>query len=350
MRRAYWWIAGSLVLGVALVATGAVEPPNLEKALQSQRQLAAQQPDNPAVWNDLGNLLVLAGDLEQAEASYQHSLELDPNRVSAHFNLGLLLQQMGHRKEALQEYQQALKLDPRNAWAHYQIGTIYESLGQRDPAVQAYAKAFALDPQLAFPEVNPHVIESHLVTEAMLDAYKVENLRPLAPKAYDQPGHIADMLVPPPPPSEQQSQEGTKAQAAEKVGGEGAEPTSGSATGASGVYPPRMLTEEDLDQRGNVNQASPSSPRTGRRPVTGGVRRGFRGGSTVIISPQEGAARPGTTTPGATGQPQRIAPEGRVFVPPNRVRYRPGTASSGRLEMKFLGPGSEKPEGSGQAG
>src|SRR6185369_12142020 len=101
------------------VAALAAAPPNIGRALESQKRLVAERPNDPAVFNDLGNLFLLA-------------------------------HQPGEAKQALDFYRQVLEAQPEHAWAHYQAGALYEAGGQTSRAVGEYARAFSLDPQLAF--------------------------------------------------------------------------------------------------------------------------------------------------------------------------------------------------------
>jgi len=167
----------------------------------------------PSVYNDLGNLLMLVPQTADAEAAYRKAIELDPNKASALFNLGLLLQQRGELRDAEDLYQRALKADPNHAWASYQLGAIQEARGQKSKAIDSYARAFALDPQLAFPEVNPHIVDNKLVTQAMLRAYRNDfGNNPQVPKMYDDGARIASMLVPHPEETKDQMAAGQPAQ------------------------------------------------------------------------------------------------------------------------------------------
>ena len=77
----------SLVIVAIMVfwASGlpATSPPNLYEALRAQQAEASLHPSDPEILNDLGNLLVLAGSLDQAEEAYRRSLELDPQQEEA---------------------------------------------------------------------------------------------------------------------------------------------------------------------------------------------------------------------------------------------------------------------------
>ena len=194
-RRAVFVVAALLFASLAAWAASAVVPPNLPRATSAQRALVASNPGDAGAQVDLGNLLMLGGQTEEAEAAYLRALDIDPGHAAAHFNLGLLLQGRGEPGRALRAFRRAVDSDPRHAWAHYQIGTIEAARGFEALAVRSYARAFALDPRLRFPDVNPHVIDNPLTTRAMLQAYRL-NLSPTAPSPdFDDPVRVASLLL-----------------------------------------------------------------------------------------------------------------------------------------------------------
>jgi hypothetical protein len=345
LRRTSWLIATALV-ALAAIAAVAAAPPNLAKTIEAQRRLTTERPDDPGVFNDLGNLLLLVSQPAEAEVAYRRALELDPTRVSALFNLGLLLQQRGELREALPLYQQAVKADPRHAWAQYQMGTIHESLGQESKAIDAYAHAFALDPQLAFPEVNPHIVENKLVTEAMLRAYRSDFAPPQAPKIYDDPSRIAALLVPTPPAAQGDATKDQAAAAAQ--GAQQGQPgqanrpgqaapgrvpaTAGRPQPGQPAQPPgTVLRERDLDRNNPAGQALPQGmarppAAMGGRTSPRGLREWNRPEPTVQEVPTE---EPDVENDG--GQPAPV-----ITPPPGGVYYRPGIQSTGRLNLKVV--------------
>jgi hypothetical protein len=306
------------------IATLAATPPNLAKALEAQRHLAAERPQDAAVLNDLGNLLMLVPNPAEAEAAYRKAIELDPNKASALFNLGLLLQQRGEIREAYDLYERAVKADPNHAWAYYQIGTIQEVRGQTSKAVDSYARAFALDPQLAFPEVNPNIVDNKLVTQAMLRAYKSDYAPPQAPKMYDDASRIASLLVPP-PHDESKDQSAATPSPPRQPAAPG-RPGQGTAPQAQG---PTVLREQNLDRRNTTGQTAPSgSAARGGRPIPGAQiqPRGLREWNRPEPTIQE---VPNGNDEGDGAQPQpAIAPP-----PAGGVYYRPGIQSTGRMNM-----------------
>jgi hypothetical protein len=325
LRRHAPWITlivlGAAVL-IALRAPAIAPPANLGDAITSQRALAAERPADPQILNDLGNLLLLAGDMKEAEQAYRDAIGLDPEMTSARYNLALLLAQTERPGLALDELELVVEAQPENAWAHYQIGAILDARGSDRRAIKRYAIALRLDPQLAFPEVNPHVIENDHLTEAMLHAYRDLPLAAQAPKTYERPGRIVDLLVPSPP--------APAADAMPAGGGEAAAEPRSQATyapgaaqavgeaGAPGENGERVLRENDLEQGGTVNQIV--AP--GYVPPQGGTR----------VQP----GRPTFTPPGRVLPNDGRGPGASPGQPGGRQRFVPGVPSTGRLEIELF--------------
>lgn len=334
MRRRTPWILisclAALVAVVAIAATAAV-PPNIAKTIEAQRRLTVERPQDASVFNDLGNLLLLVPEPEEAEAAYRTAVELDPEKTTALFNLGLLLQQRGELREASKLYNRALKLEPRHAWAHYQSGTIYERWGQESRAIDSYAKAFALDPQLAFLEVNPHIVENKLLTESMMRAYRNDFSQPQVPRVYDDPARISTLLVPPPAAAP-----GEKDQMAAKPA---PQPGAPKTPGAAAAKPPgqsqgqpgsgaTVLRERDLDRGNPAGQAQPQGANRGGNPAYDtppprGLREWNRPEPTIQEVPEGVYDEDGN-------QPAPV-----ITPPPGGVYYRPGIQSSGRLSLRI---------------
>lgn len=196
MRRT---ILGFLV--ASLTSAGLVsaldQPRHLGAAIRSQERLTSNRPFNAGAFNDLGNLLTLAGDLERAEEAYRRALEIAPENAVVHYNLGLLLRQTGHSKGALRELKQVVELDSSDAWGHYQLGVLLEERRRNSKAVQHFAQAFILEPELAVLEVNPQLLDSKLLSRSLTLAYTERVARlGTAPRQYQQPKRITRLLVP----------------------------------------------------------------------------------------------------------------------------------------------------------
>ena len=77
-----------VILLLAIASTLApvlASPQNLADAIEEHRRLVAETP-TPGVLNDLANLLVLAGNVAEAESTYRHVLSIDAANIEAQFN------------------------------------------------------------------------------------------------------------------------------------------------------------------------------------------------------------------------------------------------------------------------
>jgi tetratricopeptide (TPR) repeat protein len=61
---------------------------------------------------NLGNVLLLRGNLGEAIAHYQQALRIDPHSAEAHLNLAVALEQAGQAEEAAGQYEFALRVNP----------------------------------------------------------------------------------------------------------------------------------------------------------------------------------------------------------------------------------------------
>lgn len=347
-----------LVIGLAATGFAALRspdaPPNLDRALAAQEALAAERPNDPLVLNDLGNLLVVTGRPHEAEEAYRRALELAPEMASAHYNLGLLLLQRTELGAAREHFEAVLEAQPENAWAHYQVGAVLDAQGTKRKAVKHYTQAFRLDPQLAFPEVNPHVIDNDHVTEALLMAYRNLPSSAEAPKTYEDPSRIVSLML----ASEQETVPDTP----EMMEDEGMEPPRPDEPGEAGVGPPsippvaapssagseagegeepssgRVLRKEDLERESGLNQAAPQGsvyypPQGGVRNRSQDLRERYR--------PPTAPQRPGSTGGSSGANTRRIEPS-------TPGRFTPGIPSTGRLDIELL-PGAGEAPGTGAA-
>lgn len=328
------WAAASILLLVGTLADpGATSQvsPHLSAALEEQQRLASERPYDAGLLNDLANLLSLAGELEAAEQAYGQALELDPGYLAAHFNLGLLQQQLGELEAAADEFRAALGIDPGHAWSHYQLGSVYELLGQRQAALSHYGRAFTLDPDLLFPEINPHIIENQLVTEALLLARRGRQARTPSPKAYSEPQRIESMLLPAPQEAAPAPPEGL--------------------TEPSRMVPPRLSTDPAADAEAEPEASGPdaagasspaAAPQAGlvvvpedrvldSSDLRGGVRNQLDEGSPSLSSGPARRGAGGALVP-APRQPTVVQP------PARGDQGRPGLGSTGALEWSLEGP------------
>ncbi|MFH1279884.1 MAG: tetratricopeptide repeat protein [Candidatus Eisenbacteria bacterium] len=84
---------------------------NRKKAISLYRELLANGQGSPSVYNNIGNLLFVEGDVDQAYTAYRQALTLDPERATSHYNLGQLYLEVFSFDQARQEFSKASEID-----------------------------------------------------------------------------------------------------------------------------------------------------------------------------------------------------------------------------------------------
>lgn len=118
---------------------------NWQEAIQVYQQAIELQPEEAALYNNLGRAL-FQDDPVQAIAAYRKAAELQPDLVIAHHNLGLLLQHQGQHQSALEAFSRVLQIDPDHPKAHNDAAFSHLALGQFE-AMIAHLRA-AILPQV----------------------------------------------------------------------------------------------------------------------------------------------------------------------------------------------------------
>jgi tetratricopeptide (TPR) repeat protein len=98
--------------GQELARRGGGSAAVLGRSLEAVRRARALDPVSIEAAAARGDLLLLMGRLEGAEAAYREALQLEP-RSEIYFNLGLTLWAAGSQQEALEVFWRAVKIDPR---------------------------------------------------------------------------------------------------------------------------------------------------------------------------------------------------------------------------------------------
>lgn len=112
-----------------------------DEACEVLEQRVALSPDNPMIWNDLGNEYAAAGQMHQALAALKRAHEVCPDYPLPLYNLGkylldrcLLLQNEGSgdmqqihgmATEAIEYFKSSLERDFENAACHHNLALAY---------------------------------------------------------------------------------------------------------------------------------------------------------------------------------------------------------------------------------
>ncbi len=121
-------------------------------------QAAIQQPILPQLkigaYNNLGNLLLKAGELTAAKTVYERTVKIDPSFAAGHNNLGMTLKALGQLEDAIASYQQAIKYNPDYPDAYQNLGVVWLKLGKVAESLSAFKKAIALHEEHNPPEAQ----------------------------------------------------------------------------------------------------------------------------------------------------------------------------------------------------
>ena len=102
------------------------------------------KPDSAEAHNNLGNMLIERGNLEDAVASFQKALISRPDFAEAHSNLGNALRELGRLDEAVASYRNALARKPDYAEAYSNLANALKEQGKLDEAVINYQCALRI--------------------------------------------------------------------------------------------------------------------------------------------------------------------------------------------------------------
>jgi Flp pilus assembly protein TadD len=118
-------------------------------AIVEWTQLAAANPEEARIHNNLGAALARTGKFDQAIPEYRKALDLNPQYSSVHGNLANALMKAGQTDEAVLQFQRALELTPESADIHNAYGSALARKGDLDQAMQEFSTAIKINPRLA---------------------------------------------------------------------------------------------------------------------------------------------------------------------------------------------------------
>ena len=148
---------------------------------------------NPQCWmacENLGNILVDHGQVDEAIALYQQALKIRPDHELAYYDLGIALAGRGQVDAAIAQYRQALILRPDYAEAHNNLGALLAGRGQVDAAIAQYRQALILRPDYAKAHNNLGIVmaDRREFPAAIREYRQALKIQPDYAKAYNNLG------------------------------------------------------------------------------------------------------------------------------------------------------------------
>ncbi|TAN41104.1 MAG: tetratricopeptide repeat protein [Nitrospirae bacterium] len=125
------------------------ESGNLSAAEGIYSAILLNDPDNPAVLNNLGNLLRAKGDPNKAIECFRKALLSSPSSPELHYNLANILHETGNAEEAIAHYRFAITLAPDLMEAYNNIAGALNEAGRFDEALDYIEKVLTANPLYA---------------------------------------------------------------------------------------------------------------------------------------------------------------------------------------------------------
>jgi tetratricopeptide (TPR) repeat protein len=121
----------------------------IPEAQRSYQRVLELEPRNKFAFFNLGVIEQFAGRPQSAESYYRLAIAVDPIFTSALFNLAIIRNQAGAKTEAIELYQRVVLVDQNNAAAHFNLGLVlWETQGQ-EAAEPSIRRALEIEPTLA---------------------------------------------------------------------------------------------------------------------------------------------------------------------------------------------------------
>jgi Flp pilus assembly protein TadD len=120
-----------------------------QRALAVHSQMSGHQHYNlslAVIYDNIGNLLVRKGRLEQSIANFQQAIELRPDYPDAHYNLGVVLLQRKDIDGAIAQFRTVLSLAPDDAETNTALGSALLQKGLFREAADHYRIALKSEP------------------------------------------------------------------------------------------------------------------------------------------------------------------------------------------------------------
>jgi cytochrome c-type biogenesis protein CcmH/NrfG len=135
-------------------------PPNMD-ALAAQLLATAQQnPKDPSVFIQLGDLYSDHKQYAKSIEYYGKALELRPDDVNVRTDMGTALWYSGDANKALAEYEKSLKVNPKHPQTLFNVGIVkWQGLNDVPGAIAAWKKLLELNPDFPQRDKVEHLIQ-----------------------------------------------------------------------------------------------------------------------------------------------------------------------------------------------
>lgn len=191
-KAAVWDALGEAYAGLATTQTGDERTKSYDQAIDAYNKGLAIQPNNAAVYNQMGNIYGAERKIPEATEALTKAAQLDPTMAAkAYYNMGANLVNSGQADKASDFFKKATDADPTYADAWFQYGSSLMMKGSVDPksGQQIYPPDTgpALQKYLELQPNGPHAQEASAMLQAMGEKVEVKVTNPNATKKKKPP-------------------------------------------------------------------------------------------------------------------------------------------------------------------
>jgi Tfp pilus assembly protein PilF len=136
------------------LARHAIAERDWEKAKQVYLQALGLKSDQPDVHYGLATVYFQLREFTSAAHHFREVTRLDPRRAGAYVNLGAVLNLLDQLDEALTVLRKGIQIDNKRVEGYYNMGLVYRRKGQLDMAIQSYREALRINPRMSDAHLN----------------------------------------------------------------------------------------------------------------------------------------------------------------------------------------------------
>lgn len=158
-----------------------------DKAKQAYLMALGLRSDLADVHYGLATVYFQLRELTSAAHHFREVTRLDPSRAGAFINLGAVLNLLGQYDDAVTALRRGIQLDSQRVEGFYNLGLVYKRKGQPDLAITAYKEALRINPKMADTHLNLGnlYLERQQPRQALIHYESALQLRPNWEKALD---------------------------------------------------------------------------------------------------------------------------------------------------------------------
>lgn len=141
---------------------------NIEQQIEEIKKELDENPDNFALWNELGVGYHILGEYDQAVKSYQKALKEDPSNHQFHYNLANAFFELEQIEKAVNHYLDALDHKPDYVPALNNLADIYELADEQERARELFEYITRIKPSdpIGFFNLGNHHLRNNNTLEA----------------------------------------------------------------------------------------------------------------------------------------------------------------------------------------